>query len=228
MSRESSVTTQPITQSTRRTFGIAVLASAALFSLGGCLSSIIPEPEASRLFTLPASSTALPTLSSPWRNLLVDELNPAPALNTDRLLAIGASGEVQRLGDARWIARPAELVRAGLATRLSAMGAASSVDRQALRFAADLRVLGELQAFQFDPEQRSAVLTLDLHLLCAQANRSLADRQFSASVASSAEVTTLISAYASATDQVAVEVGQWIASYQPSDCTAPTTENDNQ
>jgi len=202
-------------QRLRRVTGLAL---GGLLCLSGCLGSIIPEPEASRLFTLPPSSAAPPQLESAWRNLLVDELNPAPALRSDRLLAIGASGEVQRLGDARWIARPAELVRAGLASRLSAMGAAGSVDRQALRFAADLRVLGELQAFQYDPEQRSAVLTLDLHLLCAQANRSLDDRQFSATVDSSADVTSLIGAFSSATDQVAVEVGQWIAAHQPSDC----------
>ncbi len=206
---------KPLASSVRAiTLGLLIAA------LAGCLNSVLPEPESTRLYTLPGPASDLSTVKSPWRQLVIDELIPAPALDSDRLLAIGADGEVQRISQARWIARPAELVRAGLAERLRQVGAAASVDRQALRFAADLRLLGTLQDFAYDPDQRAVRVTLDLHLLCAKANRNLADQRFSAMINTSAEVRPLIAAHAAALDQLVPEIGQWIAAQPVSGCAA--------
>lgn len=198
----------------------AITLGLLIATLAGCLNSVLPEPESSRLYTLPGPASEMSTVQSPWRQLVIDELIPAPALDSDRLLAIGANGEVQRISQARWIARPAELVRAGLAERLHQVGAAASVDRQALRLAADLRLLGTLQDFAYDPDQRSVRVTLDLHLLCAKANRNLADQRFTTTVDSSADPGSLIAAHASALDQLAMEIGRWIAAHSPSRCAA--------
>lgn len=203
----------------KRYESVRTLALCALMALlAGCLNSVLPEPESSRLYTLPGPASDPSTVQSPWRQLVIDELVPAPALDSDRLLAIGADGEVQRISQARWIARPAELVRAGLAERLRQAGAAASVDRQALRFAADLRLLGTLQDFAYDPDQRAVRITLDLHLLCAQANRNLADRRFATTISSTAEVRPLIAAHAAALDQLALAIAQWIAAQPVSSC----------
>ena len=133
---------------------LALLALSAI-TLSGCLNSVLPEPESSRLYTLPGGQLAASDSQSPWQRLLIDSIDPVPALDSDRLLAIDDRGEVRRIADARWIARPAELVQVGLSERLRRLGAAENVDRQSLRVAPELRLLGELNAFQFDPDQQT-------------------------------------------------------------------------
>ena len=202
---------------------LALLTLAAL-GLNGCLNSVLPEPESSRLYTLPAGQLTGPASESPWQRLLVESIDPVPALDSDRLLAIDQRGEVRRIAEARWIARPAELVQVGLSERLRQLGAAKNVDRQSLRVAPELRLLGELSAFQFDPQRQAATVVLNLQLLCAQSHHPLDDRRFEAQVASSAEAGALIAALGEALDQVAQQIQQWVISQQPSRCGAVAAE----
>lgn len=207
-------------QNIRQAARILPLLACAL-ALAGCLSSVLPEPEASRLYHLPA-----PALSSSGQptelGLVVDEPSVAPALESDRLIAVANNGEVQRVGGARWVGPPARLVQDGLVQRLRQLGVVRSVDARALRFTTSLRLAGELQALQYQPDSGSAHVALTLHLVCTTQARSLGQRSVAAEVPSSAEADAIVAALARGLDQIAGELADWIAAHA-SECSAAAT-----
>lgn len=184
---------------------------AALPLLGGCLSSVLPEPEASRLYHLPASQ--LQPRGNPLAlGLVIDEFSVAPALEGDRLIATAADGEVQRIAGARWVGQPARLVQDALVQRLRQLNVVDSVDARSLRFAAALRITGELQALQYQSGSDRSRVALTLHLVCTAQARSLGQRSFVTDVApASREAAAVVAALAEGLDQVAVGIADWIA-----------------
>ena len=187
--------------------------------LVGCLSSLLPKDEDSRHFGLPdgqlesSSDRSLPSL-------VVDEPIPAPRLESTNLLVISATGEVQRLGGARWVALPAKLVQDGMVQRLRQLDLARSVDQRALRIGADWRLSGELRALQYDPRTRMASVALELHLICTTQAHSLGQRAFVGEQApNDTDPAAIVAALGLALDQLAVEVGNWLQA-QPADACA--------
>ena len=179
--------------------------------LAGCLSSVLPEAEQTELYQFPPSRLTAGT-AAPSPALVVERPTAIAALEGDRLLAIVSSGEVQRVGNARWVGDPAGLVQDALIERLRQLQAASSVDRNALRLGPAWRLQGELRALHYQPDRDQASVELMLHLICP-GHGSLGQRRFRADVQPAARAPdAIVLGLAEGLDQIAVDVAHWLAS----------------
>lgn len=198
-----------------------LLPMAAILSLAGCLSGVLPKATIQAQYALPDATTLQAAKKLPLA-LQIDAPRAVSPLNGVDVVVIRADGEVQIIADARWAAPLPLLMQDLLARSIEAAGVTPSVAQSTQMHRIPLRLSGELRAFQLhdDGSARSARAALNLRLICTRDARVLASN--AAIKAETADVAAgTAAAVASLRDlstQLSQQTVQWLQQVDVSSC----------
>ena len=175
--------------------------------------SLVPEAENTVLYQLPESrlESSQQTID---RTLQVMTIDSSDALNNRRLLVSDDGAALQALPGARWVSPTRTMVRDRLLESFAADGRIARLISDQASLRGDLELHGALRNFEgdFSADQPAAYLRLDASLADGTTRKILASRQFKIKVISdSKNAEDMVRAFATATDQLALEVLNWIA-----------------
>lgn len=151
-----------------------IILTAALASLPGCLSGILPKAGSSAFYTLPHASAEPAQRKLPLA-LLIDAPRAVAPLDSADLVVIRSDGEVQVLPNARWAAPIPILIQDALAQAIERSGVVPAVAQSTAAYRMPLRLTGELRAFgmQESGGTLNAKAAITLQLICNRDARVL-------------------------------------------------------
>jgi len=201
----------------------ALLASALLISVAGCLSlgggnAVIYSPQAKV-----TAHADWPTVA--W-SLVIDKPLASDALDSSSIAVRPAPGELQAYADAQWSDPAPDMLQTTLVQAFEDSGKIASVGRQSTGLHGDFALLLDLRRFEsvYDDPARppSAVIEVQAKLL-ASGNRVLATRNFQVTVpARSKEVPQVVDAFRGAMTDLTEQMVGWTLSNGQANANAAT------
>ena len=194
-----------------RTPSILFISTALLFS-AGC--SILPESDPSTLYRLPASDLPSAAISSNSVSQRLGIADPEAGylLSSNRIVVYPERNVVNVYEGARWHEDVPDLIKARLIAGLQQSQLFAGVGSD--RLPHDLLLLSELRHFQSDyvTNPPTAKVQLDVQLVGTRHRTPLAAMNFSTSAqASSVEITDVVDAFGSASDELTEQLAAWLA-----------------
>lgn len=187
----------------------AVVGGLAL-ALSGCIS-LTPEPPASLLtLTATTQSDSAPAASAASAIKIMEPETPA-RLNVPRVPVQIDDTEVAYLKDAIWVEKPARLFRSLVSEVVRTRTGRFVVDGDDQGFIAPMQLRGSLREFGYDARTSSVVVKYDAVKIAADG--AVESRRFSTSVGGVLpEAAAVGTALNTASNQLAVEIADWIGS----------------
>lgn len=194
---------------------LALLRCIGLVSFACLLTActLVPKAENTVLYQL-TESTLEKSTQVIDRTLKVMTIDSSDALNNRRLLVSDDGAALQSLPGARWVSPTRTMVRDRLLESFAADGRIARLTSDDSRLRGDLELHGSLRNFEgdFSADQPAVYLRLDANLADGTTRKILASKQFKIKVASkSKNADDVVRAFSMATDQLALEVLNWIA-----------------
>lgn len=148
--------------------------TAALATLPGCLSGILPKAGSTAFYTLPEASAKLAEHKLPLA-LLIDTPRAVAPLDSADLLVIRSDGEVQIVPNARWAAPIPVLIQNAMAQAIERSRVVPAVAQSTAAYRMPLRLTGELRAFGMRESGGALVAqaAITLQLICSRDARVL-------------------------------------------------------
>lgn len=187
-----------------------VLAFCLILLASAC--SLVPAPREIVVYQLIQTDTEK---ASSTANLVLKimSVQSSPALNSRRILVTEDGKTLDALPGARWASPIQALMRDRLVESMRANGAIAHVISDKTALQSDMELHTFLRDFvgEFSARQPIAYIRLDATLTRSASRKIVASREFSIRVASrSQSADDLVQAFSAATDQMALELVNWI------------------
>ena len=196
-----------------RLFGSLLLA----LSLSACLSGILPPVEQRPTFVLPEPKPVASARSLPG-SLRVDDILAPAHLDTDAMVAIRPSGELQRVAGGRWSTRLPALLQSHTAAALERAGSAEAVVLRAGVAQLRWRLSGELREFNIGANG-AVRLHSSWRLVCVNQAQSIAHTRLAFEQAPRGQdAASLAAAFAAVSERQAQALVIWLASIPSNEC----------
>lgn len=193
------------------------LAVTSLSVLTGCaaISAVSDAATPLDVFELRAPDTITASRATAARDVIVELPTTSGALSTDRIMIRPNALQAQYLPDVRWSDPTPVMVQTLMLRAIEATGAVRYVGRTPLGPSGDYALVTEVIDFQAEvtPGTDAAVaeITLLVRMVRERDATIVASRTFSASAPSpSTETLAVIDAFNVASDQVLVELANWV------------------
>lgn len=189
-----------------------ILTGAVLLLSAGC--SILPESEPATLYRLPASDlpSSTPSSNSATQRLGIANPEAGHLLSSNRIVVYPEGNVVNVYEGARWHEDAPDLLQARLIEGLQQSQLFAGVGSD--RLPHDLLLLSELRHFQSDyvTNPPTVKVQLNVQLVSPQNRTPLAAMNFSTSAqARSVDITDVVDAFGSASDELTVQLDDWLA-----------------
>lgn len=196
---------------------LILLAIPALMALPGCaaVGAIRGAAEPLDAYTLTPASLATP-MRPTARHIVVEPPTASGALNSDRIVVMPNSLQVQHLGGARWVDPIPNLMQSLLTESLGNTGAFRFVGRPTVGPLPDYTLLTEIHDFQAETTGNEAApilarVNLSLALMRESDGKIIASRRVSATEpAEGVDTGQVVTAFNAATDKVLEQAVTWV------------------
>ena len=189
----------------------AILPAAVLLLLQAC--TLVPPAREIVLYQMPESRLTEQPQSLDL-TLKIMAVDGSDALNSRRILITADGASLHALPGARWASPARTLLRDRLVESMRRDNRIATITSDATALHSDLELHGTLREFAADISSgATARIRLDATLTDPQQRRVVAAREFAIEIpAGSDAAEALVAAFAEGTDQLAVELVNWIGS----------------
>lgn len=180
--------------------------------LGGC--SILPKNETPDVYLLPTTSAqATARQNTLQESLRIVTPQAARVLDSTRIAVLPQGNVITSYQGARWSDRAPRLLRDRLLDAFRTDGRFAALSSDDAQLQSDLKLTGDLRAFQSEYEQGRPVVVIryDAQLIQGPSQKIVATRRFDIrQPVAGKEVPQVVAAFGQATDQLAAQVIGWV------------------